>query len=355
MENCLFMYGELSVYVWRIVCLCMENCLLLMDFIYVLHYNSTYINFKEIIMANELVKYHTELNTIPLRKFTPVEMNLFFSIVSRMREKGNKKVTFSFDQLKDLSNYKATANNRFIDDLETTYDKLMDLRFGSRSADGLQRERFVMFNEFKIDGHSDEPYAEIQIHDKALPLLNGLDEWVRYSLQQFTELQSSYSKTMFRLLKQFRTTGYAYFSKEDFFELLDIPKSYQKNLGEVDRTILKPIKEELTPLFRGLTIKKKYGRGRGTPVIGYQFSFKAEAKNADDFSKGSQEDLRKKMFNIEHNGELSQEEKWVAKDKVLGLKLGPHEADFHKQIEKETLSDEQKSDLLEKLQHGFLS
>jgi len=30
-------------------------------------------------MPNEIIKYHTELNTIPLRKFTPVEMNLFFS------------------------------------------------------------------------------------------------------------------------------------------------------------------------------------------------------------------------------------------------------------------------------------
>lgn len=167
-------------------------------------------------MPNEIIKYHTELNTIPLRKFTPVEMNLFFSIVSRMRDKDTQKVQFTFDQLKDLSNYKATANVRFIDDLETTYDKLMDLRFGRRSADGLERERFVMFNEFQIKGKSDVPYAEIQIHEKALPLLNNLDEWVRYSLQQFTELQSSYSKTMFRLLKQFRTTGYAYFSKEDF-------------------------------------------------------------------------------------------------------------------------------------------
>ncbi|MET2135251.1 replication initiation protein, partial [Enterococcus faecium] len=79
-------------------------------------------------MANEIVKYHHELNTIPLRKFTSVEMNLFFSIVSRMRDVGDKKVQFTFEQLKDLSNYKATANVRFIDDLETTYDKLMDLR-----------------------------------------------------------------------------------------------------------------------------------------------------------------------------------------------------------------------------------
>jgi len=284
-------------------------------------------------------------------------MNLFFSIVSRMREKRDKTVRFSFDQLKELSNYKATANTRFIDDLESTYDKLMDLRFGRRSADGLNRERFVMFNEFKIIGKADVPYAEIQIHEKAIPLLNNLDEWVRYSLQQFTELQSSYSKTMFRLLKQFRTTGYAYFSKEDFFELLDIPKSYSNKPANIDSRILKPIKEELTPLFRGLTIRKRHGKGRGKPVIGYQFSFKAEAKNADDFSKTQQEEHRKKFFNIDHNSELTQEEKWVAKDKVLGLKLGTHEQDFKIQQEKQErdlLSEIQKKGLLENLQKGLL-
>ena len=159
---------------------------------------------------------------------------------------------------------------------------------------------------------------------------------------------------MFRLLKQFRTTGYAYFTKDDFHELLDIPKSYKQ--GNIDQKILNPIKTELTPLFRGLTIKKKYGKGRGKPVIGYQFSFKAEAKNADDFSKGEREDLRIKMFNIEHNGELSQEEKWVAKDKVLGLKIGTHEADFYAQQQKETdkLEEEKlRQDLLKELQNGF--
>lgn len=305
-------------------------------------------------MANELVKYHTELNTIPLRKFSPVEMNLFFSIVSRMRDKGEQTVRFSFDQLKDLSDYKATANSRFIDDIYSTYEKILSLRFGNRSANGLNRSMFVMFTQFEIVGDTDEPYVDIKLFEKAIPLLNGLDEWVRYSLKQFNELQSSYSKTMFRLLKQFRTTGYAYFSKEDFSELLDIPKSYRES--DINKNIFKPIKEELTPLFRGLTIKKKYGKGRGKPVIGYQFSFKAEAKNADDFSKGKQENLRKKMFNIEHNGELSQEEKWVAKDKVLGLKLGTHEADFYAQQQKENDKIEEeklRQNLLKELQNGF--
>lgn len=307
-------------------------------------------------MANEIVKYHHELNTIPLRKFSPVEMNLFFSIISRLRDKGDQTVRFSFEQLKDLSDYKATANARFVDDLKSTYEKILSLRFGRRSESGLSVEMFVMFTRFKINGDVDEPYVDIQLFEEALPLLNGLDEWVRYSLQQFNDLQSSYSKTMFRLLKQFRTTGYAFFSKEDFNELLDIPKSYRES--DVNKKVLKPIKEELTPLFRGLTIKKKYGKGRGKPVIGYQFSFKPEHKNADDFSKGGQEDLRKKMFNIEHNGELSQEEKWVAKDKVLGLKIGTHEADSKAELEKkeqDLLSEIQKKGLLDDLQKGFLN
>ncbi|HBI1562906.1 TPA: replication initiation protein [Enterococcus faecalis] len=234
-------------------------------------------------MANEIVKYHHELNTIPLRKFTPVEMNLFFSIVSRMREKGDKTVRFSFDQLKDLSNYKATANVRFVDDLKATYEKILSLRFGRRSESGLSYDMFVMFTEFRINGDVEEPYVDIRIYEKALPLLNNLDEWVRYSLQQFNELESSYSKTMFRLLKQFRTKGFAYFSKDDFHELLDIPKSYRQS--DINKNVIKPIRQELTAIFKGLTIKKKYGKGRGKPVIGYQFTFKPEIKQADDFNK----------------------------------------------------------------------
>ncbi|HFJ7844964.1 TPA: DUF5406 family protein [Enterococcus faecium] len=136
-------------------------------------------------MANEIVKYHHELNTIPLRKFTPVEMNLFFSIVSRMREKGDKTVRFTFDQLKDLSNYKATANVRFVEDLKATYEKILSLRFGRRSESGLSYDMFVMFTEFKINGDVENPYVDIRIYEKALPLLNNLDEWVRYSLQRW--------------------------------------------------------------------------------------------------------------------------------------------------------------------------
>ena len=305
-------------------------------------------------MSNELVKYQPELNTIPLRKFTPIEMNLFFSIISRMRDKGDQTVRFSFDQLKELSNYKPTANRRFIEDIKRTYDHLMDLRFGSRSKSGLSFERFVMFTKFKINGDVDEPYVDVEIYKDALPLLNNLESWVRYALTEFRDLKSSYAKTMFRLLKGYRTTGYAYFSKADFNELLDIPTSYKE--FHVNQRILAPIREELTPLFRGLTIRKKYGKGRGKPVIGYSFTWKPEKKDANDFSQGQFQDERQKLFNIQHNGELTEQEKWRAIDKVRGLTLGSTEkqALADKQAEHDkTIRDQARQEALAELRKEF--
>ena len=305
-------------------------------------------------LSNEIVKYDPELNTIPLRKFTPVEMNLFFSIVSRMREKGDETVRFSFDQLKELSAYKPTANNRFIDDIESTYQKILGLRFGRRSKDGLHREFFVMFTEFEINGYADDPYVDIKIYPKAIKLLNELESWVRYALSEFRDLKSSYAKTMFRLLKQFRTTGYAYFSVADFNELLDVPKSYKSS--NINQSILKPIKEELTPLFRGLTVRKKYGKGRGKPVIGYSFTWKPEKKDANDFSQGQFQDERQKLFNIQHNGELTEQEKWRAIDKVKGLTLGSTEkqalADKQAEHDKK-IRDQARQEALAELRKGF--
>ena len=305
-------------------------------------------------MSNEIIKYDPELNTIPLRKFTPGEMNLFFSIVSRMRDKGDETVRFSFDQLKELSAYKPTANNRFIDDIESTYQKILGLRFGRRSKDGLHREFFVMFTEFEINGQADNPYVDIKIYPKAIKLLNELESWVRYALSEFRDLKSSYAKTMFRLLKQFRTTGYAYFSVADFNELLDVPKSYKSS--NINQSVLKPIKEELTPLFRGLTVRKKYGKGRGKPVIGYSFTWKSEKKDANDFSQGQFQDERQKLFNIQHNGELTEQEKWRAIDKVKGLTLGSTEkqalADKQAEHDKK-IRDQARQEALAELRKGF--
>ncbi|EOJ52766.1 hypothetical protein WMK_02888 [Enterococcus faecalis ATCC 35038] len=215
---------------------------------------------------------------------------------------------------------------------------------------------FVMFTEFKINGDVEKPYVDIRIYEKALPLLNNLDEWVRYSLQQFNELQSSYSKTMFRLLKQYRTKGFAYFSKEDFHELLDIPKTYKQ--GNVDQKVLEPIRQELTAIFKGLTIKKKYGKGRGKPVIGYQFTFKPEIKKADDFNKHAPTKEEQKRALTQANKQTNYEE--MPNTLNERIKQKKRELELLQQIqelekEKEALEAQTESKLSEKEKKSLLS
>lgn len=267
-------------------------------------------------MSNELVKYDPELNTIPLRKFSTVEMNLFFSIISRVRDRGDSTIRFYFNDLKELSDYKPTANKRFIDDISNTYKKILSLTFSKISKNGLNREMFVVFTKFNIVGNVDDPYVDLQIYPEALYLFNDLERWVRFALKEFREIKSSYAKTAFRLIKQYRTTGYVYFKKDTFKELMAIPKSYSPS--DINKRIIRPIKNEVTPLIKGLSIRKKYGRGRGKPVIGYSFSWKPESNDSDDFSKGLDKDNRAKIDNIKFNSELTNKEKKDAINKIKG-------------------------------------
>lgn len=276
-------------------------------------------------MANEIVKYHSELNTIPFRNFSKVEMDILFSIISRVREKHTQVVRLTFSQLRDLSRYKATANLRFMADLHKTYEKILGLKFGRTSKNGMNSQMFVLFNEFNIVGEPDddsEPYVDVQVYPKAIDLLNDVKRWVRYSLLDFTEIRSSYAKAMFRLLKQWRTVGEKTFSLDDLFELLDIPDSYRHSTTNLNKRVITPIKQELSPFFEDLEVKSVYSRRRGHALIGYKFKFKPEAKNADDFMYDENERENDKLSRVSKNNNLSEEDKYIAVDKAKGLPLG---------------------------------
>ncbi|PJH64414.1 RepB family plasmid replication initiator protein, partial [Salmonella enterica] len=50
---------------------------------------------------NEIkVKHANELNRVPMRGFTATEMNLFFSLCAKMKDKGDQKIRFDFETLR---------------------------------------------------------------------------------------------------------------------------------------------------------------------------------------------------------------------------------------------------------------
>lgn len=224
---------------------------------------------------NEIkVKHANELNNVPMRDFNAKEMDLFFSLCAKMKDKGAQKVRFDFESLRELSDYKPTATKRFSDDLESVYDKMLHLTY--RTYENGIREKFVLFTGFKID--ENEQYVEVSVNPDLRQILNELtSEFVKYELVEFTSIRSSYAKTMYRLLKQYRSTGFFKSKIEDFRELLDIPKSYQ--MSDIDSRVLKPIKKELSEFFDPLKIKKIKAK-KGNRIAMIEIRFK-EIKHTD--------------------------------------------------------------------------
>lgn len=62
-------------------------------------------------MTGETVVYKNDLNLVPLRNFNSVEINLFFSMCNRLKEKSTNELVIPFEELKELSNYEQTEKN----------------------------------------------------------------------------------------------------------------------------------------------------------------------------------------------------------------------------------------------------
>lgn len=268
-------------------------------------------------LSNEIVKYGNRLNTIPLGKLNANELNLFISLVQQSYQKGTRTLVYDFDKLKALSKYDR-SNERFVKDIMRTNSKLLSIN--AYIDDGVTIKQFACFNTFEINRAKQT--LKVAVNPDFQGLFNDLSHWTRFQLAQFNDLHSAYAKNMFRLIKQYRTVGRLKLTKEELFKQLDLPKTYQKKTSNIQTRVLNPIKEELTPVIRGLAIKTIRGAGRGRPVVGYEFTWHPEANNADDFEKGRYADQRMKLDNIDLNPDLTPKEKARAYDRVLGYKLG---------------------------------
>jgi len=223
-------------------------------------------------MKKEIIVYKNDMNTVPLRKFNPIELDLFFTIVGQMRDKGLSEVVYKFDELKELSNYNQTKGiERFIKDLESTYDKLISLNV--KIGTSRKWTKFVFFTRYSID--MDNQIISIATNTEFEHLINKLTgNFTKLELEEFTELKSSYSKTAYRLLKQYRKTGYVVYEIDKFLELFCVPSSYKQY--HINQRVLQPIKDELSVYFKNFKINK-ISKGKGRKITHIEFIFDSES------------------------------------------------------------------------------
>lgn len=223
---------------------------------------------------NEIVKYHNDLSELPLRKFNASELDLLMTICSKCKYQDTASLTFDFSELKKLANYDSKDNHRLAEDIRRTNKKLLELNIMLHDAEKSGTTvQFALFTRFITS--EEMQTLEVKVNEEFKYILNDLtSNFTRFELDEFVKLRSSYAKACYRQLKRYRDTGFWSVSLERFKELMDVPKSY--TLTNLDKRILKPIDNELSKVFKRFTIDKRYGSGRGKPVIGLEFRFTPE-------------------------------------------------------------------------------
>ncbi|HDX6325288.1 TPA: replication initiation protein [Campylobacter fetus subsp. venerealis] len=252
----------------------------------------------------QIVNYHNDFNKISLPSFTAQEQNILMGIICKIKDrKSDENIEFYADELLEFSTENLTKKalaeiikilkEKFFKADFTILERVPELR-------AIKNTTFNLFSEFTIyideDNGEDIINIELGVNPRFAYLINDLTKhFTSFELKEFIGLSGKYSKTLYRLLKQFRNTGKCtIYSKkwDEFREYMDIPESYQ--IRNIDQRILKPSIKELSaerdlfnnkkPIFENLTYKKikdPKGRGRGGKVIGIEFYFTPEPNRSE--------------------------------------------------------------------------
>ena len=146
-----------------------------------------------------LVVYHNDINKIPLRNFNDKEINIFFSLLFKAKNEDKQKIIMSFTDLRKISNGD-THSDRFIKSLKNLSKKLLTIHI-EQVLENKDIAIFNIFNEFIISPERKE--LTVQVHDRFTYMLNDLlKHFTKFELEQLVSFRSSYSKNIFRLLKQ---------------------------------------------------------------------------------------------------------------------------------------------------------
>ena len=225
---------------------------------------------------SDIIKYHNDVNKLRLGKFTDRETDIFFSIMFKSMDTiGN--VIIEFNELKELIEGHR-SEQRLIDNVRKLNLKLKTLVNEVRDIDG----NYTAFNLFgDITTKPKDRVIEIKIDDRFRNLINNLiGNFTKFDLKDLISLNSTYSKTLFRLLKQWESKKERECPMDEFRELLAIPPKYR--ISEIDKFVLTPIMTELPQYFFNLKLEKiKTGRR----VTSLKFTWNGKQKEAIDIKE----------------------------------------------------------------------
>ncbi len=247
-------------------------------------------------MGKEIIKYHNDMNKVSFAGFKEKELDLFFAICQKMKDKGANEIVFSFSDLRKLSQYSNRSIERFYSDLDRVYKKMLELNL--KYEDEKEIRRFVLFSRYIIK--KDEQIIIIKASEDFEYILNKLiGTFTKFDLVDFVSLKSVYSKNMFKLLKQWESKKNIKYEVEVLREILGVPSKY--TTSNFNDRVLKPIMDELPKYFNELCLEKLKTGKKVTHLKFTWISRKEEIKEAEKIEIEISEKLNKAIQKVRKN------------------------------------------------------
>ncbi|GAA8182895.1 hypothetical protein NP0158_14690 [Helicobacter pylori] len=253
---------------------------------------------------NTFITYHNNANKVNLGKLSEREANLLFAIFQRLKDQGNTLIRFEPQDLKRMLNIDI-SNERLSEVVIKLWDSIKTADFWkiSETETSIIQENYMLFSRCKIELNKpskDLKYLEIQLNDNYQYLLNnlGMGQYTSFNLLEFQRVRGKYAKTLYRLLKQYKSTGILSVEWGQFREFLDIPKDY--DMTNIDKFVLKIALKELHKIypFEHLSYKKERKSHDKRKVTHIDFYFEQLPKGETKKQKQSDKQRAKRDIKL---------------------------------------------------------
>jgi len=202
--------------------------------------------------------------------------NIFFTLLQQLRNSSDYTLELDFNKVFELA--QIADNSSYRKEILDKLSKLQEFKFRYETNNKGDLAQEVIFPKIETDSKNKVLKIKVSEDFKDRYINSPLKGWTRYELAEFVNLSGTYTKTIYRYLKQFRSSGRWRIRYDDFKELLGIPESYRAT--NIDQQILKPTIKELsaernlfdmrrTP-FQKLSVRK-FKKGREIETLEFTF------------------------------------------------------------------------------------
>ena len=219
----------------------------------------------------DMVKYHNDLNRLNMATLKEKELELFYAICLKLKEKGIKEITIDISDFKKEFNISNKIDKaRFREYIKSVHKKFSELKYTIETEKEI--ETIIFFKKFKTDLEANKMIITVN-KEYSYILNNIVSYYTQFNFKEYQSLKSKYSKILMPRLAQWNSVKKIEFLKEDLFEILGVPKSCREKTSNFNNKVLTPIKAELPKVFYNLKVNPIKKSTAKNEIKSYLFSW----------------------------------------------------------------------------------